>query len=121
MKTIRLTAAAFAATLILSCVHKSDIPSEPQISFSQQVQPIIIGNCTQEGCHGTNKGGEEERLELLTYANVARLVSPGNARQSRLYRAITGNGAGTMPPAGYMSEANIQTIYLWIEQGAKNN
>jgi hypothetical protein len=120
LKTLWFTTALGITALFFSCLHKSDIPAQPEISFSQQVQPIIIGNCTESGCHDNANSGIGERLPLMTYNDISREVTPGDARGSRLYQAIT-SATQKMPPAGYMNESSIQAIYLWIEQGAKNN
>lgn len=122
MKRIIRYSPVLAALLWMgvSCKHPSEIPPEPAISFSQQVQPIIIGNCTRSGCHGQEN---PEEFQLLTYDDVMANgeISPGNSDNSKLYRAITARGEDPMPPDRKLSEEDILTIYIWIQQGAKNN
>lgn len=48
-------------------------------------------------------------------------ITPGNANKSRLYNALIGNGESLMPKAKELPDAQVLTIYLWIEQGAQNN
>jgi uncharacterized membrane protein len=50
-------------------------------------------------------------------------VKAGNAHRSKLYRVITNRSFQTMPPSGYseVSAEDIKLLYIWIEQGAKNN
>jgi hypothetical protein len=108
--------------VVVSCKHKPDVPQAPQVSFSKDVQPVIIANCTMSGCHGSSGGGERERRQLLTYSDVAAIVTPYSPHSSDLYNRITASGGeDKMPPSGYMSEQSIETIYIWILQGAKNN
>ncbi len=70
-------------------------------------------------CHAAN-GGE---FPLTTYEAVMQHVTAGDARNSKLYQSITGRGADRMPPDGRdpLLDEEITTIYVWIQQGAKNN
>jgi hypothetical protein len=115
-----LIVCAVLGITVISCRHNPDISSSPQVSFSKDVQPVIVSNCTMSGCHS----GDGRLHALLTYDQIAsaELVTPYSPHSSNLYQRITGSGGeNKMPPAGYMSEQNIETIYVWILQGAKNN
>lgn len=107
--------------LLSRCTHDPLTPLEdaPAMSFKDDVQPLIISNCTQSGCHGGN-GGE---FQLITYTDVMRKVSSGKPHGSKLYKVIAANAIGVMPPKPnrHMTDVEIKTIYLWIEQGANNN
>ncbi len=105
---------------LLSCRHEVVIPDSPVISFQYDVQAIIIGNCTQSGCHSS---GSDRPNALVTYDDIHRIVNPGDARNSELYQRIVGKSGSLMPPSSQrmLNENEIRSIYLWIEQGAKNN
>jgi len=79
----------------------------------------MISNCTQSGCHGSSGN----RFKLLNYNDVLDIVKPGNPHDSELYASITANTSDIMPqpPNPRLSDAQIETIYVWILQGAKNN
>jgi len=104
-----------------ACRHDPLTPlsDAPVISFKNDVQPVIISNCTESGCHGA---GDHE-FKLLTYDNVMAKVKAGDPHASDLYSAITANTITTMPkpPNPRLTDTEIKTIYLWILQGAKNN
>src|ERR1051326_108819 len=54
--------------------------------------------------------------------NIAgrRVIFPGDSAASRLYLRVSGNALGLqMPPAGALSEKEIETIKTWIDQGAE--
>ena len=111
------------AFLLFGCRHSPTIPETPAVSFSKDVQPIIVGNCTAAGCHGSVKS---RRTKLETYPEIMSIVSSGNALSSRLYQVITGKSfQSIMPPTsssqGQLTDAQIKVTYLWIMQGAKNN
>ncbi|SMO43818.1 hypothetical protein [Solitalea koreensis] len=105
-----------------SCKHDPDLSNTPTISYSNDVQPILIANCTQSGCHGNvyNEG-----FKLLSYNDVLRHIKPGSATGSQLNKVITayGNIETQMPPPPnrHLNDQEVSTIYLWILQGAKNN
>ena len=91
------------------------------VSFSQDVLPILMANCTR--CHGTSR--QSSNLMLNTYANLmvggegGLVIQPGNADESELYQKIS---AGLMPKGGpKLSDADIQTITDWINAGALDN
>jgi hypothetical protein len=106
-----------------SCRNSPFIPVTPQVSFSKDVYPIIIGNCTEIGCHTSNGQHGGEGFSFSNYNDVMSYgqISPGNANKSRLYNALIGNGESLMPKQGELPDNDILTIYLWIEQGAQNN
>jgi len=116
-----IIAFAFLTTFIASCRHDPLTPLEdaPLMSFKDNVQPIIISNCTQSGCHGV-RGGE---FELVTYDNVMAHIQAGDPHGSKLYKTISANAIGKMPPApnAHLTDEEIKIIYLWIKQGAQNN
>ena len=109
-----------AVTLLISCSHKVDVPLTPEVSFSKDVLPVFIGNCDQPGCHSGNK---RKPLDSYSYIMSYGQVSPYNAIGSKIYKVMSARGIFTsrMPPSGVMNESDLQAVYLWIQQGAKNN
>ena len=108
---------------LCSCRHEPVIPDQPQVSFANDVNPIISGNCTQSGCHG---GNDPEAFSLDSYDKLMKHdnVVAGKPHSSKIYESITKlSGEDLMPRSPYprLSNQQIETIYLWILQGAKNN
>lgn len=97
-------------------------PDPTLISFSKHVAPILAAKCGN--CHGANnpRGG----LNLSNFAGMRAggasklpLVTPRSPQRSLLaYRLMTPNAQQRMPKNGTMTPAEIQTIGLWITQGA---
>lgn len=110
----------FIMIFIVACRHDAIIPESPPVSFKNDVQSIIISNCTKSGCHGNTNN---EEFTLLTYNDVMNNgeIIPGNAKESKLYKSITGKGEKMMPPDYSLSSNQLQIIFFWITQGAKNN
>ena len=113
----------FILVFIVGCRHKPNFDSMKQVSYSLDIQPIIISNCTQSGCHGT---AHNEDFKLLTYNDLIKHthVKAGSPESSNLYSVIRSYNSGTiMPIKPYdpLTEKQIQLIYVWIGQGALNN
>ncbi|MFM2156385.1 MAG: hypothetical protein RL516_1134 [Bacteroidota bacterium] len=107
---------------INSCTTNPDLTGVPEVSFKNDVQRVLSANCNFEGCHG---GGGHHEGALDTYEGVMSFgeIKAGDAHSSKLYRLITGRSGPKMPPSGYnkVASSDIKTIFIWIEQGAKNN
>ncbi len=105
---------------IISCKHEPDLSGIPEISFANDIQAIISGNCAMNGCHANDAQSE---FPLTSYNDVMNHgeVKPGNAHDSKIYEVLLENGDDKMPPNGNLTEIQIKKIYLWIEQGAKDN
>ena len=98
----------------------------PQVNFNRQIRPILSAACFQ--CHGPAKANREADLRLDTKDGAfARhgdrlVIVPGKPAESELYRCITHSDPDErMPPADaerQLSATEIDTIRLWIEQGA---
>ncbi|CAN5566240.1 hypothetical protein BH11BAC2_BH11BAC2_04230 [soil metagenome] len=114
----------FGLSLIFfsSCVHNSDLTNIREIKYEQDIRPILSANCNYSGCHG----GSDGEFSLASYQDVISNgdIKAGDARGSKLYKSITRRGLiQQMPPSGstQLIDNDIQLIYIWIEQGAKNN
>jgi len=103
---------------------------EPAVSFSQDVKPIIDKNCIE--CH--QAGGEGEVASgfnmasyegLIKGARFGPMIIVGDAEGSNMIVLMEGRADPSISmPHGQqksISKADIQTIRLWIEQGAGNN
>lgn len=104
-----------------SCKHDLDLSSAPTISFKNDIQAIISGNCSMNACHGNDDRSE---FPLTTYAHVMDEggITPGNAKDSEFYHVLLINyGEKKMPPNGPLTDIQIKKVFLWIEQGAKDN
>jgi Cytochrome C oxidase, cbb3-type, subunit III/Planctomycete cytochrome C len=117
-----------------SCLHEPFIdpsslnggePSTPgcvydgNVCFESSVLPIFQSSCAMTGCH--NSVSHIEGYALDSYANIVRRgITPGNASQSKLYKVLFASGEDRMPPNGSLTQAQKDSIKIWINQGAKN-
>ena len=109
--------------IILSCKHEPNFNTLPTVYYSTDIAPIISGNCTFSGCHGDSLSRE---FKLKNFDDVMKYckVKAGSPQTSKLYTIVkTPNSEEVMPTPQYnpLTEQQIQLIYIWIGQGAKNN
>ena len=135
-----------SAILFLGCTHSpvspvdpNPDPNDPPVSqeppcdpavvyFEQDVLPILQSSCAYSGCH--DAATAEEGIVLESYASMmnseeSNLVVPGQPQNSELYEVLVeDNPDKLMPPpddGGPLSQAQIDLIWTWLEQGALNN
>lgn len=129
-----------SAFIIQSCKHEPDvvpeqpdptdtiatgIPCSPDTAyFVNDVLPILVSGCAMSGCH--DAASASDGVVLTSYASVMNTadIRPGNPGDSDLYERITDDDLDDRmppPPMAALSPEQIQTIRLWITQGAKNN
>lgn len=100
-----------------SCEYQPDLSKYPEICFQNQVLPIFQSNCALSHCH--NSSGE--RGNLTSYSDImAYGINAGDAKGSKIYKAITSTWINPMPPSKPLSEDQRTLIRLWIDQGARN-
>ena len=101
--------------------------TEAEISFSEDVAPILEENCVI--CHGgADENGaikKEMELDLTSYdalmvgSEFGSIVEPGNAEDSILWTMIE---FGDMPQDGEpLTPEELDVIKTWIAEGAQNN
>lgn len=99
-------------------------PCDPaKVYFNQQVLPIFVSNCTMSGCH--DDASHQDGVMLTSYEKVMATagVKPGRPGESDLYKVLVESRPDKRmprPPQAPLSQQQIQLIYDWIRQGAKN-
>ena len=103
---------------------------EPTISFSQDVKPILDSYCME--CHKPGGQGEvasgfnmATHESLMKGARFGPMVIAGDAEGSNMIVLMEGRADPSISmPHGQqktISKPDIQTIRLWVTQGARNN
>lgn len=107
-------------TLAVSCTHDPKLINElDAVCYTSEVLPILQGSCGTSGCHSSP--GNETSFATNSYQAIMTVVSPGDARGSKLYKVITAiYGENAMPPDQPLTKQQRNTIMVWIEQGAQN-
>lgn len=103
---------------------------EPEVSFSQDVKPILDANCLS--CHQPGGAGYEtsglamtNHEALMKGTEGGAMIIPGDVEGSNLLVLMEGRADPSISmPHGSMDpvpSADIALIRQWIAQGAKNN
>ncbi len=115
----RSTRYGLTIAFLASCFFVAAAPAA-DLSFSQDVAPILQGKCLS--CHG--EGELMSQLDLRTREAMLRggvrgpALVPGRAAESRIYQQISGSQAPVMPLGGALSADEISTLERWINEGA---
>lgn len=93
----------------------------PPPDYATQVQPLFAKHCAS--CHGDVKQKAGLRLGSGSQALKGSINGPvvvaKNAKASKLVQALKGEGdLERMPPAGPLTDAEIELISRWIDAGA---
>jgi hypothetical protein len=93
-----------------------DCTSVAEMSFNLNVKPIIDKSCAIPGDGNCHNGGNGTDLNWTVFQNFK---DHATQVQDRITRAPGADGK--MPKIGSITDLEIQTIYCWVEQGAKQN
>lgn len=116
--------------LLISLVMLAACNREAPVSFSQDVKPIIDQNCISchlEGGEGYEASGfsMENYEDLMKGTNFGPMIIRGDSAGSNMLVLMEGRADPSISmPHGAMkpvAKADIETIRVWIDQGAKNN
>lgn len=124
MKTIMKIIFCFLALFIImsSCYYDEVAGFEglpTNVSFKNDVDPILNKNCTTAGCHDA-QGSHIPILVMgkayneLVKGQFINIIEP---EKSTIYAALNSG----MPPEGSLSVSEKKIILAWITEGAKNN
>jgi hypothetical protein len=121
-----------ALLLITAGLSSCDKPEQPQfqkVTYADDVEPILQKHCTE--CHVTGQQGArasglvmDSYESLMRGTSIGQVINPGSAVSSSLYILISGKDklTITMPhDRKPLSDEEIETIRVWIENGAVEN
>ena len=102
------------------------IDVEGAVVYSRHIQPIFSRNCTAYTCH---IGGDDAAggLTLTSFQALTNgsyngdVIIPGSSVESRLVQHLEDEADPPMPPDETLSQAQIQLIKRWVDEGALND
>jgi WD40 repeat protein len=103
----------------------ADPPKAPKkITYQDNIQPILREKCF--ACHDSDKlkGGLDVTsfTKLMEGGGSGAVVKPGDANGSRMLMVVSHKVQPFMPPkSDRLPQQTLDTIRLWIEQGALEN
>jgi len=122
-------AAPLLISAVLSSCDKAEQPQFQKVTYANDVEPIIQKHCAV--CHVSGQqGARESGLVMDSYESLMKgtpfgqVINPGSAMSSSLYILVSGKDRLTVTmPHGKkpLSDEEIETIRVWIENGALEN
>lgn len=92
------------------------------VYFASQFFPLMLSSCAMSGCHDAIT--KADGIVLTDYTNIMKIVKSGDPANSKLYKSlIDSDSEDRMPmaPVPPFTQNQINLVYKWIQQGAKNN
>lgn len=91
------------------------------VKYSAQVATILLNNCLP--CHSnSNAATMGNGVSFEGYANISDYLSYPSQKTKLINNINWATGATNMPKNGSkLSECNIRTLEIWIENGYPNN
>lgn len=126
-----MTAATNTAILILAAMVSSGcVKEQRRISFQQDVKPILDANC--RACHSAPDGTGylQTGFCLASYDDLMKgtfygpVIVAGDSRHSIFNMLVEGRADPSMRMPHDLSALDsleIETLRLWVEQGALDN
>ena len=131
IRAMPLAVYLFCAASLAACEQAEQSPPQQSraVSYADEVAPILQTHCIQ--CHVAGQPGAEttgllldSHAGLMEGAQSGPIIKPGNARTSSLYILISASDNLTVNmPHGKdpLSAEEIETIRVWIDNGAVDN
>ena len=110
------------ALVVIAIFAANPTFAKDPIDFVRDVRPIFEAHCYD--CHAGDSQESGLRLDVKSVAmkggdNHGPDIVPGKSNQSPLIEFITTDDTDhLMPPGGRMSDAEINTLVRWIDEGA---
>ncbi len=118
-----------ALSLTTAVTMGCESEEKKQISFTNDVTPILKANCLS--CHVAGAAGQQKSGLLMdTYDNLIKgtqygpVIVPGDSLTSVFNQVVEGrvDKSISMPHGGKnLSQYEINILKTWVDQGAKNN
>lgn len=121
-----------ADEIVSQCDESNPIQEEVKLNTFSGIQSKLFNtSCASSGCHGENatqadllltEGSAYTSLinvQSFLYPQFQRIV-PGDSENSLLIKVLRGE-AVQMPPSGKLDDAIIDSVAMWIDNGALNN
>ena len=97
--------------------------------FSSIQAEVFTPVCAVPECHGgtqdPNLSAGQAYNNLVNKSSIENpsflRVKPGDSHNSYLMKKLNGDGTSKMPLGGELSQVNIDSIALWINNGALND
>lgn len=113
--------AIVVATMCAGAAAQAEAPQKDGSLYLEHVQPILRQHCYE--CHSgdTQEGGlrVDHPTFLKSGGDTGTAFVPGKSAESLLIQAVRQTGDVIMPPKGKLTNAEIDVLQQWIDQGGE--
>ena len=122
---VRLATFVLAATAVsASTLADGNVVPQHNVDYDRDIKPLLLQKCA--ACHGALKQNAGLRLDAGEFVRKGGdngpVVQPGQVSSSLLIERVTAADVDIrMPPEGQgerLSEAQVDLLKVWIDQGA---
>jgi cytochrome c5 len=107
-----------------TCGSDGTVTGVTYTCFNRDILPVLSNSCAITGCH--NASSSKAGIVTTSYQTLmnSNIIKSGNPGSSGLYQVMTApaGSENVMPPKPYalIAKAVTDSIYKWIQRGAKN-
>jgi len=116
--TIGIIAVSIVLFELQSChLDPVGIDKQKTVCFETEIFPMLKNSCGM--CHGAGQENQDA-FSVVDYNSIMKSVKAGDAKKSKLYKALGAVNGNLMPPDRPLSIDQRMLIEIWIQQGAQN-
>jgi|APTNR8051073442_1049403.scaffolds.fasta_scaffold07513_6 hypothetical protein len=118
-------------SIVSECETDIKVDNQMKASFKEIQDQIFTPTCATSGCHGGSFSSYPNLEKENAYTNIVgknnssgnmKLIEQGNSTNSYLYKRLLGEGGSLMPQGGpKLNQTILDSIKVWIDNGAENN
>jgi hypothetical protein len=126
-----LSFASCSEGIVSECEPEIKPDGQMKASFKEIQEQVFTPTCATSGCHRGTFATFPNLESGKAYNNIVgvdnqegkfQLIEPGNSANSYLYKKLLGDGTTLMPQNGKkLNQAILDSIRVWIDNGAENN
>ena len=119
VQAVTQLACAVAVAMSGASILAADAPARAEQHFEKAIRPLLLRECAK--CHGDRRNRGNLRLDsreaILKGGDSGPAVVPGKPDESLLMEAVR-HESFEMPPEKTLSRAEIESLEIWIRDGA---
>ena len=118
-------------SIVSECEPDIKVDGQMKASFKEIQEQVITPSCATSGCHAGSFASFPNLQADQSYDNIVGvdnqagnmpLIESGNSSNSFFYKKLHGDGTTLMPLGGQkLKQPILDSIKVWIDNGAKNN
>lgn len=128
---LALSFASCSEGIVSECEPDIKPDGQMKASFKEIQEQVLTPTCATSGCHSGTFSTFPNLESGNAYSNIVgvdngegnmQIIEPGSSANSFLFKKLLGEGTTLMPQDGdKLNKAILDSIRVWIDNGAENN